>query len=72
VKLIRTAFLSKFHPLDYAKSLKISTTDAATGEFVSESAPAVGQAKHDDYTVLIIFHFTQTDLQEAEWNFGNR
>ena len=33
---------------------------------------AVGQAKHDDYTVLIIFHFTQTDLQEAEWNFGNR
>ncbi len=66
--------IALFRDLKYLgySEIKISTTDTASGEFVSESAPAVGQAKHDDYTVLIIFHFTQSDPQEAEWNFGNR
>ena len=51
--------------------IKISTTNDETGEFVSESAPAVGRSNHDDYTVLIIVHFTHTDLEEGKWNLGN-
>lgn len=51
--------------------IKISTTDAKSGEFVSESAPAVGRSNHDDYTVLIIVHFTHTDLEEEKWDLGN-
>jgi hypothetical protein len=51
--------------------IKISTTDAKSGEFVSESAPAVGRSNHADYTVLIIVHFTHTDLEEEKWDLGN-
>jgi hypothetical protein len=51
--------------------IKISTTNDETGEFVSESAPAVGRSNHDDYTVLIIVHFTHTDLEEEKWDLGN-
>ena len=51
--------------------IKISTTNEETGEFVSESAPAVGRSNHDDYTVLIIVHFTHTDLEEEKWDLGN-
>ena len=51
--------------------IKLSTTDAETGEFVSESAPAAGSSNHDDYTVLIIVHFTHTDLEEGKWDLGN-
>jgi hypothetical protein len=50
--------------------IKISATEAQTGEFVSEGAPAIGRASHDDYTILIIFHFTHTDLEEPNWDLG--
>jgi len=51
--------------------IKISTTDAESGEFVAESAPAVGKANHDDYTILIVVHFTHTDLEKQTWDLGN-
>lgn len=51
--------------------IKLFTTEAETGEFVSESPPAVGSSNHDDYTVLIIVHFTHTDLEEGKWDLGN-
>jgi len=51
--------------------IRISTTDAETGEFVSESAPSAGKAHHDDYTMLIVVHFTHTDLEEErQWDLG--
>jgi hypothetical protein len=50
--------------------IKVSATQAETGEFVNESAPAVGEANHDDYTILILFHFTHTDLEEPNWDLG--
>lgn len=51
--------------------IKISATDAETGEFVAESAPAARKANHDDYTILIVFHFTHTDLEEPKWDLGS-
>jgi hypothetical protein len=50
--------------------IKISMTDNQTGEFIGESAPAVGTVQHDDYTVLIVVHFTRTDLEKERWDLG--
>jgi len=50
--------------------IKISMTDNQTGEFIGESAPAVGSVQHDDYTVLIVVHFTRTDLEKERWDLG--
>jgi hypothetical protein len=50
--------------------IKISTTDAATGDFVGESAPGIGKSNHDDYTLLIIVHFTRSDLEKDQWDLG--
>jgi hypothetical protein len=50
--------------------IKITTIDGETGEFVSESAPGIGQAKHDDFTILIVVHFTRTDLEKQQWDLG--
>ena len=50
--------------------IKISMTDNQTGEFIGESPPAVGSVQHDDYTVLIVVHFTRTDLEKERWDLG--
>jgi hypothetical protein len=51
--------------------IKVSTTDGASGDFVSESAPATGKSDHDDYTVLIVIHFTRSDLETPSWSLVN-
>jgi hypothetical protein len=50
--------------------LKMSATDAQSGQFIGESAPATGISKHDDYTLLIIIHFTRTDVEKRQWDLG--
>jgi len=50
--------------------IKISTIDGETGEFVAESASAVGTSNHDDYTILFLVHFTRSDLEERQWDLG--
>lgn len=50
--------------------LKISVADEKSGEFVAESVPAIGTTKHDDYTLLIIIHFTRTDVENRQWDLG--
>ena len=50
--------------------IKISMTDNQTGDFIDESAPVVGKAQHDDYTILIVVHFTRTDLEKQRWDLG--
>ncbi|MGN6735315.1 MAG: hypothetical protein ACTHMB_25595, partial [Candidatus Binatia bacterium] len=50
--------------------LKISVADEKSGEFVEESVPAIGTTKHDDYTLLIIIHFTRTDVENRQWDLG--
>ena len=49
---------------------KISTTDADSGNFVAESPIALGMAEHSNYTVLILAHFTHTDVDKPKWDFG--
>lgn len=51
--------------------IKMSVTDAQSGAFIAESAPVIGHSRHDDYTLLIIIHFTRTDLTERRWDWGS-
>ena len=50
--------------------IKVTTIDSESGEFVDESAPSVGAAFHDDYTILILVHFTRSDLEKPTWDLG--
>ena len=50
--------------------LKVSMTDGQTGEFIDESPATVGKSQHNDYTVLIVIHFTRSDLEKQKWDLG--
>jgi hypothetical protein len=50
--------------------IKISMADNQTGDFIDESAPVVGKSQHDDYTILIVVHFTRSDLEKQKWDLG--
>ena len=50
--------------------IKVSIVDAQTGEFVDAITPNIGKSRHDDYTVLIVVHFTRSDLEKETWSFG--
>jgi hypothetical protein len=50
--------------------IKISMADNQTGDFIHESAPVVGKSQHDDYTILIVVHFTRTDLEKQRSDLG--
>lgn len=46
--------------------INLFATDSRTGDFVNESAPAIGSSTHDDYTILVVINFTDTDLETAD------
>lgn len=50
--------------------IKVATIDGESGEFVHESPPSVGTASHDDYTILILVHFTRSDPEKPKWDLG--
>jgi len=49
--------------------IEIYTIDAGSGEFVDKSPPAIGQAKYDDYTILIVINFTRSDVDKEKWDW---
>jgi len=49
--------------------VKIYTIDADTGKFIDQSRPAIGQAQYDDYTIMIVGHFTRSDIEERKWDW---
>jgi hypothetical protein len=49
--------------------VKIYTIDADTGKFVDQSPPAIGKVQYDDYTIMIVVHFTRTDLETHKWGW---
>ncbi|HVO93326.1 MAG TPA: hypothetical protein VMT22_10820 [Terriglobales bacterium] len=51
--------------------IKIAATDAVSGQFINESASGTGKSAHDDYTVLVVIHFTRSDLETPNWSLGD-
>jgi hypothetical protein len=49
--------------------IEIYTIDAGSGEFVDKSPPAIGEAKYDDYTILIVINFTRSDVDKQKWDW---
>lgn len=50
--------------------VEIYTIDGVTGDFIDKSPPAIGEAKYDDYTILIVINFTRTDIEKQQWNWA--
>jgi hypothetical protein len=44
--------------------VQVYTLDGGSGDFIEKSPAAVGEAKHDNYTILILVNFTLSDIDE--------
>jgi len=49
--------------------VEIYTIDQGTGKFIDKSAPAIGETQYDDYTIMIVVHFTRGDMEKREWDW---
>ena len=49
--------------------IEIYTLDAGSDEFVDKSPPAIGEARYDDYTILIVINFTKSDVDKKKWDW---
>jgi hypothetical protein len=49
--------------------VSVLTLDASSGEFIEKSLPAIGEARYDDYTILILIKFTSTDVPKQKWDW---
>ena len=50
-------------------ALESYTLDEDGGKFLDRSPTAMGQSTYDDYTVLIIIHFTRSDMDKSKWDW---
>lgn len=44
--------------------VEIYAIDQDSGKFIDKSAPAIGDTRYDDYTVLIVVHFTRSNMED--------
>lgn len=44
--------------------VEIYAIDQDSGKFIGKSGPAIGETRYDDYTVLIVVHFTRSNMQD--------
>lgn len=49
--------------------VEIYTIDADSGKFLDRSPTATGNAQYDDYTILIVVHFTRSDMEKPRWDW---
>jgi len=50
-------------------ALESYTLEEDGGKSLDRSPPAMGQSAYDDYTVLIIIHFTRSDMDKSKWDW---
>jgi len=44
--------------------------DEDSGTLIEKGATAIGHSEYNDYTILILLHFTSTDLEKDKWDWG--
>lgn len=44
--------------------------DEDSGTLIEKGATAIGHSEYNDYTILILIHFTNTDLEKDKWDWG--
>ena len=47
-------------------ALETYTIEEDGGKFLVKSPPAMGRSEYDDYTILIVIHFTRSDMEKRE------
>ncbi|HMF47827.1 MAG TPA: hypothetical protein VK603_04245, partial [Candidatus Saccharimonadales bacterium] len=50
-------------------AVEVFAIDADTGKFVDKTPPAIGETNYNDYTVLIVIHFTRSDMETRKWDW---
>ena len=50
-------------------AVEIFAIDGDTGKFVDKTPPAIGETNYNDYTVLIVIHFTRSDMETHKWDW---
>jgi len=50
-------------------ALETYTIEEDGGKFLVKSPPAMGRSEYDDYTILIVIHFTRSDMEKREWDW---
>ena len=50
-------------------ALESYTMEEDGGKLLVKSRPALGQSEYDDYTILILIHFTRSDMGKREWDW---
>jgi hypothetical protein len=50
-------------------AVEIFAIDSDTGKFVDKTPPAIGETNYNDYTVLIVIHFTRSDMDPRKWDW---
>ncbi len=50
-------------------ALESYTMEEDGGKFLVKSPPALGRSEYDDYTILIVGHFTRSDIGKPEWDW---
>jgi hypothetical protein len=50
-------------------ALESYTMEEDGGKFLVKSPPAMGRTEYDDYTILIVIHFTRSDMGKPEWDW---
>lgn len=50
-------------------AIEVFAIDGSTGQFVDRTPPAIGETNYNDYTVLILIHFTRSDMETRKWDW---
>ena len=50
-------------------AVEIFTIDSDTGKFIDKTPPAVGETDYNDYTLLIVIHFTRSNMETDQWDW---
>jgi hypothetical protein len=53
--------------------VEVFAIDGRTGKFVDKTPPAIGETNYDDYTILVVIHFTssdiESDMEKRKWDW---
>ncbi len=49
--------------------VKVFTIDGGTGKFLDQHPPAVGDTQYDDYAIMLVVHFTRSDIEQRKWDW---
>ena len=50
-------------------AVEVFAIDGDSGKFVDKTPQAIGETNYNDYTVLIVIHFTRSDMETRKWDW---